>query len=180
MEKNSKGSILTPILLSAALVLGVVIGLFAGRNSVDRRLRNLAGELDSPGGKISYALSLIDRYYVDPVSTDSLVEALMPDLMWYLDPHSVYIPASELAEVNMPLEGEFDGIGITFNMSTDTIIVLNVIRQRQMCIRDRRPDNPHRRLARGRTETSDGRRDEDAARTARYAGNGIRPAQGNR
>lgn len=86
MEKNSKGSILTPILLSAALVLGVVIGLFAGRNSVDRRLRNLAGELDSPGGKISYALSLIDRYYVDPVSTDSLVEALMPDLMWYLDP----------------------------------------------------------------------------------------------
>ena len=56
MEKNSKGSILTPILLSAALVLGVVIGLFAGRNSVDRRLRNLAGELDSPGGKISYAL----------------------------------------------------------------------------------------------------------------------------
>lgn len=129
MEKNSKGSILTPILLSAALVLGVVIGLFAGRNSVDRRLRNLAGELDSPGGKISYALSLIDRYYVDPVSTDSLVEALMPDLMWYLDPHSVYIPASELAEVNMPLEGEFDGIGITFNMSTDTIIVLNVIPQ---------------------------------------------------
>ena len=116
MEKNSKGSILTPI-------------LFAGRNSVDRRLRNLAGELDSPGGKISYALSLIDRYYVDPVSTDSLVEALMPDLMWYLDPHSVYIPASELAEVNMPLEGEFDGIGITFNMSTDTIIVLNVIPQ---------------------------------------------------
>ena len=96
MEKNSKGSILTPILLSAALVLGVVIGLFAGRNSVDRRLRSLAGELDSPGGKISYALSLIDRYYVDPVSTDSLVEALMPDLMWYLDPHSVYIPASEL------------------------------------------------------------------------------------
>ena len=129
MEKNSKGSILTPILLSAALVLGVVIGLFAGRNSVDRRLRSLAGELDSPGGKISYALSLIDRYYVDPVSTDSLVEALMPDLMWYLDPHSVYIPASELAEVNMPLEGEFDGIGITFNMSTDTIIVLNVIPQ---------------------------------------------------
>lgn len=53
----------------------------------------------------------------------------MPDLMWYLDPHSVYIPASELAEVNMPLEGEFDGIGITFNMSTDTIIVLNVIPQ---------------------------------------------------
>ncbi len=126
MEQNSRNSILTPFLLSAALVLGVMIGLFAGRNSVDRRLRSLAGE---GGGPVDYALSLIDRYYVDPVSTDSLVEALMPDLMWYLDPHSVYIPASELAEVNMPLEGEFDGIGITFNMATDTIVVLNVIPQ---------------------------------------------------
>ena len=97
--------------------------------SVDRRLRSLAGEGGGPADKLDYALSLIDRYYVDPVSTDSLVEALMPDLMWYLDPHSVYIPASELAEVNMPLEGEFDGIGITFNMATDTIVVLNVIPQ---------------------------------------------------
>ena len=129
MEQNSRNSILTPFLLSAALVLGVMIGLFAGRNSVDRRLRSLAGEGGGPADKLDYALSLIDRYYVDPVSTDSLVEALMPDLMWYLDPHSVYIPASELAEVNMPLEGEFDGIGITFNMATDTIVVLNVIPQ---------------------------------------------------
>ena len=129
MEQNSRNSILTPFLLSAALVLGVMIGLFAGRNSVDRRLRSLAGEGGGPADKLDYALSLIDRYYVDPVSTYSLVEALMPDLMWYLDPHSVYIPASELAEVNMPLEGEFDGIGITFNMATDTIVVLNVIPQ---------------------------------------------------
>lgn len=129
MEKNSKRSVRTPVLLSAALVLGVVIGLFAGRNSVDRMLRSLAGAPDTPGGKLDYALSLIDRYYVDPVSTDSLVEALLPDLMWYLDPHSVYIPAAELAEINMPLEGEFDGIGVTFNMSTDTVVVLNVIPQ---------------------------------------------------
>lgn len=127
MKKNSKIAILAPILLSAALVLGVIIGLFAGRNSIDNRLRILSRDLNAPGSKITYALSLIDRYYVDPVNTDSLVEKVMPDLMWNLDPHSVYIPAEEMATVNEPLEGEFDGIGVVFNMSTDTIIVLNVI-----------------------------------------------------
>ena len=44
-------------------------------------------------------------------------------------PHSVYIPASEMAALNEPLEGEFDGIGVVFNMATDTVIVLNVIPQ---------------------------------------------------
>lgn len=127
MKKNSLNTILTPIFISVALVVGVLIGLFAGRTSVDNRLRALSRSVNHPGNKLTYALSLIDRYYVDPVDTDSLVEKIMPDLMWYLDPHSVYIPASDMAAVNEPLEGEFDGIGVTFNMSTDTIIVLNVI-----------------------------------------------------
>lgn len=127
MKNNSKSTILAPILISAALVVGVMIGMFAARSSVDSRLRALSRDISRPGNKITYALSLIDRYYVDPVNPDSLVEKVMPDLMWYLDPHSVYIPASEMAAVNEPLEGEFDGIGITFNMSTDTIVVLNVI-----------------------------------------------------
>ncbi len=46
-----------------------------------------------------------------------------------LDPHSVYIPAAEMQALNEPLEGEFDGIGVVFNMATDTVIVLNVIPQ---------------------------------------------------
>lgn len=127
MKKNSGTNILTPVFISAALVLGVIIGLMAGRSSVDSRLRDLSRDLSRPGNKITYALSLIDRYYVDPINTDSLVEKVMPDLMWNLDPHSVYIPAAEMASVNEPLDGEFDGIGVVFNMSTDTIIVLNVI-----------------------------------------------------
>ena len=124
---ENRKHIFTPLLISLGVILGVVIGLFAGRNSIDSRLRKLAETINTPGNKLTYALSLIDRMYVDPVNTDSLVEKLMPELMWNLDPHSVYIPADELAQVNLPLDGEFDGIGISFNMSTDTIVVLNVI-----------------------------------------------------
>lgn len=129
MEKNTKNNILLPIIISASLVVGITIGLFAGRNSVDSRLQAIANELSSPDNKLTYALSLIDRFYIDPVNTDSLVEELMPELMWHLDPHSVYIPASDLATVNEPLDGEFDGIGVVFNMTTDTIVVLNVVPQ---------------------------------------------------
>ena len=58
---------------------------------------------------------------------DTLSEHLIPVLLKELDPHSEYIPASVMAELNEPLEGEFDGIGVVFNMATDTVIVLNVI-----------------------------------------------------
>ena len=61
------------------------------------------------------------------MAIDSLVERALPVIVSELDPHSVYIPASEMAEINEPLDGEFDGIGVVFNMATDTVIVLNVI-----------------------------------------------------
>jgi carboxyl-terminal processing protease len=77
--------------------------------------------------KISYTMSLIESLYVDPVSADSLAEIAIPLILRELDPHSVYIPAAELAETNEPLEGNFDGIGVMFNMLTDTVVVLNVI-----------------------------------------------------
>ena len=58
---------------------------------------------------------------------DSLSEVVIPLLIKELDPHSVYIPARDMQQLNEPLEGEFDGIGVVFNAATDTVIVLNVI-----------------------------------------------------
>lgn len=118
-----------PLVVSAAIVLGVLVGLLAGRFSIEGRLKALSGDLHNPSSKLNYALSLIDKFYVEPVNMDSLVEKVMPELMWNLDPHSVYIPASEMASANEALDGEFDGIGVVFNMSTDTILVMNVIPQ---------------------------------------------------
>lgn len=72
-------------------------------------------------------LSLIEKRYVDTVSMDSLTEWVIPMFLEELDPHSVYIPAKEMAQANESLDGEFDGIGVYFNMLTDTVIVINVI-----------------------------------------------------
>lgn len=127
MYRNSKKTILFPLLLAAGVVAGLLLGQYLGRSSSDTQLRGLISRLTVPSNKLTYTLSLIENRYVDSVSMDSLAEHMIPLLVRELDPHSVYIPAREMAEINEPLEGEFDGIGVVFNMSTDTVIVLNVI-----------------------------------------------------
>ena len=72
-------------------------------------------------------MSLIANRYVDTVSLDSITEKAIPLILDELDPHSVYVPAKDMAAMNESLDGEFDGIGVMFNMATDTVIVLNVI-----------------------------------------------------
>jgi carboxyl-terminal processing protease len=61
------------------------------------------------------------------VNVNDLVETAIPAMLKKLDPHSVYIPAKDLARANEPLVGNFDGIGISFNMITDTILVISTI-----------------------------------------------------
>ena len=77
--------------------------------------------------KISDIITLIQSDYVDAVDTDSLLEKTIPDLLSKLDPHTVYIPASELTSTNEVLEGSFGGIGVVFNMMTDTATVVEVV-----------------------------------------------------
>lgn len=127
MYRNSKHTILFPLLLAAGVVAGLLVGRSMGRRDTVSQLRGIIDHMTLPGGKLTQTLSLIEGSYVDSVSMDSLVERVIPMLVGELDPHSVYIPAEEMAQVNEPLEGEFDGIGVIFNMATDTVIVLNVI-----------------------------------------------------
>ena len=129
MYKNSKRTVLFPLLLAAGVVLGLVLGQYLGRNSTASQLKGMLSRMALPTNKLTYTLSLIENQYVDSVSMDSLAEHVIPLLVKELDPHSVYIPASEMQALNEPLEGEFDGIGVVFNMATDTVIVLNVIPQ---------------------------------------------------
>lgn len=127
MYKNTKYAILFPLLLAAGVVLGVLLGQFMGRNSAESQLKTVLTRMAVPDNKLTYTLSLIEHQYVDSISLDSLSEHVIPLLVRELDPHSVYIPADEMQALNEPLEGEFDGIGIVFNMATDTVVVLNVI-----------------------------------------------------
>ncbi len=127
MYKNSKQIVLFPLLLAAAVAAGLLLGQYLGRNSTSSRIETMLSRMTLPDNKLTYTLSLIENQYVDSVSMDSLAEHVIPRLVEELDPHSVYIPAAEMQELNEPLEGEFDGIGVVFNMATDTVIVLNVI-----------------------------------------------------
>ncbi len=74
--------------------------------------------------KFSRALGYISAYYVDSVDSKQMVEDAIVDMLKDLDPHSVYIPADEVKEMNEPLEGNFEGIGIQFNILNDTIYVI--------------------------------------------------------
>jgi len=127
MYKNSRSTVLLPLVVAAAVALGIFLGQFLGRSSAESDIKGILRSLALPQNKVSQTLSLIETQYVDSVAIDSLVERALPVIVSELDPHSVYIPASEMAEINEPLDGEFDGIGVVFNMATDTVIVLNVI-----------------------------------------------------
>jgi carboxyl-terminal processing protease len=120
--KNRKKDIFYPIALALVLAVGLALG-FSLKKQTGRTSLTVYPKTD----KLSSVLSYIEDQYVDTVSMDNLVESAIPTLLKNLDPHSVYIPASDLKAVNEPLDGGFDGIGITFNMPNDTIIVITTI-----------------------------------------------------
>ncbi|MBQ3186437.1 MAG: S41 family peptidase [Alistipes sp.] len=126
--RNSKRAVLMPVVLAVVLVVGLFAGNYFGRFNSAAQLRGMLQQMGQmPQNKLTQTLALIEQEYVDSLSMDTLSEHLIPVLLKELDPHSEYIPASVMAELNEPLEGEFDGIGVVFNMATDTVIVLNVI-----------------------------------------------------
>ena len=128
MYKNTKYTIVFPLILAAGIVLGVMLGQFVGRNRAESQIRSMVNKSNLHlNNKIMQTCMLIEHQFVDSISMDSLSELVIPLMMKELDPHSVYIPAREMQEMNEPLEGEFDGIGVVFNAATDTVIVLNVI-----------------------------------------------------
>lgn len=129
MTNNKKG-LWFPTLAAVMLAVGLWMGLSLGSKLPHDNNRPTPQEYPSAqrgGSKIDQTLSLIDRIYVDRVDTDSIVENLMHEMLSQLDPHSTYIPAKDMQEINEPLEGEFDGIGVVFNMTTDTVVVLNTV-----------------------------------------------------
>lgn len=77
--------------------------------------------------KIARTLSLIDAFYVDSVNLDMLTEKAIIAILKNLDPHSTYISAKDVKEMNEPLNGNFEGIGVQFNLLRDTIIIIEPI-----------------------------------------------------
>lgn len=77
--------------------------------------------------KFGRLLRLVDSFYTDTTNIPSLTEKAIVGMLTELDPHSVYIPKSEVEAMNEPLEGGFFGIGISFNIFKDTLMVVTTI-----------------------------------------------------
>jgi carboxyl-terminal processing protease len=78
--------------------------------------------------KFGRTLGLIDAFYVDSADMNSLTEKAIIEVLHSLDPHSTYISAKDVKEMNEPLNGNFDGIGIQFNLLHDTIVIIEPIK----------------------------------------------------
>ncbi|HRR93101.1 MAG TPA: S41 family peptidase [Bacteroidales bacterium] len=120
---NSLRSIYIPLIVAVSLSAGILAGFFLpGRNGDISH----AGIRTKPD-KITMMLNIIRSNYVDTVDLNTLEESAISAVLKKLDPHSVYIRAKDLKRANEPLQGNFDGIGITFNLLTDTILVISTI-----------------------------------------------------
>ncbi len=114
---NKRFSLLT-------LILFVIGGLFAGA-MIDEVISgdNIYDQLN----KFKDVLSLTEKYYVEDIDTQKLTESAIVGVLNDLDPHSIYIPASQLQRVNEEFQGSFEGIGIEFQVLNDTLLVVSPI-----------------------------------------------------
>ncbi len=115
---NSKFQIRAPILVAIGMAAGILLGATLINQGTTNNL------IISSVIKFREVISNIDKSYVDDVETNDLVDDAIVKMLEKLDPHSIYIPRSEVALTNADLKGEFDGIGIEFNIIKDTIIVI--------------------------------------------------------
>ena len=110
-----------PVLVAITLVLGILIGNKLNRNAG----KNIPAT--SNVNKFDAIVNLIQNAYVDSISTDSLIEKTIPQLLKNLDPHTTYIPAKEMVGVEEEMRGNFGGIGVQFSIQNDTVMVVDVI-----------------------------------------------------
>lgn len=117
-----------PVIFAVVLVLGVLLGLSLnlGRDS-QRQERQFFSIGFNQFNKVNEIISYIYESYVDSINRDQLTDDAIVSLLQTLDPHSSYIPAADFRQLNDPLMGSFEGIGIEFNMITDTVVVINPI-----------------------------------------------------
>ena len=153
MFSTIKQKIITTLIIVGMVGATIWIGVVIGRKYELNRAQNIITQMTEGGdmeqvdisgyeeqlaqlesyymssNKILQTVWSIQQYYIENIPLNEIYEKAIPNILAELDPHSEYIPAKDFSTVNESLEGEFDGIGIVFNASTDTITVLNVIPQ---------------------------------------------------
>ncbi|WP_319228591.1 S41 family peptidase [Draconibacterium orientale] len=103
------------------------LGLFLAIFLIGPVYTQAQNEVQENQVKFARLLRLVDGYYVDSADVNDLTEKAIVHLLEELDPHSTYISKEEVDKMNEPLKGNFEGIGISFNIYKDTLMVTTVI-----------------------------------------------------
>lgn len=111
-----------PIVIGATFALGTVLGSMMNAPVEDSLLAK-----NNSKTKLNKLIDFINNEYVDNVNTDSIVNLTVDNILSKLDPHSVYIPPSEQAEVAESMKGDFVGIGINFYMYKDSVAIIKPV-----------------------------------------------------
>ncbi len=110
------------------VVLGIVIGALVTLTVMRyREVKHLLHTRDIDWCKLTLILDIVEKNYVDTLDKDGMTDAAIVAALSRLDPHSVYLPPVQLEASEQDLAGNFDGIGIQFNVPNDTAVVLEVI-----------------------------------------------------
>ena len=118
---NNRSNIITALL---GVVLGVLVTLLTV-NVVSHK-KKFDGDYNR-WRKLNLILQEVQRNYVDTIDMSAMTDAAVTAALAKLDPHSVYLPPVELTESESELSGNFEGVGIVFNVPNDTAIVINVV-----------------------------------------------------
>ena len=119
---NKRYVIYFPLIIAISIIAGIFIG-----NKLDVSPEKTIGASIQGSNKLNTIINLIQGAYVDSVSKSDLIEEAIPGLIKNLDPHTAYIPARNLQNVNEELAGDFGGIGVQFSIYKDTVQIIDVI-----------------------------------------------------
>lgn len=119
MENNR----IRPVWVAIILLSGFLVGLYINKGVIDNPQVNVEG-----GSKFDEVMWYVGNDYVEVPNTQKLQDKAIAAMMEELDPHSAYVSLDEFNEINDPLLGSFDGIGVQFRLEKDTIAIVNVIK----------------------------------------------------
>lgn len=116
--------ILMPVIIALAIVAGMFINSLFIRKDIHNKQELF---LPVQGSKLDMVLNMVEHSYVDTVDIHKIEESAVEEVIKDLDPHTVYIPASEMERVNEDMAGNFGGIGVQFYKYRDTVTVIKVV-----------------------------------------------------
>ena len=129
--QNKKPSIKNPFLILFTLTLGIYLGKYLAVPNQYIQISNTdTGQLP----KLVELLSYLEFNYVDSIDLDSLQEEVIASTLESLDPHSSYIPIEELQDITESMQGNFEGIGVQFQIIKDIMCYIKLNKNKILII----------------------------------------------